>query len=68
MELNVKYEKPNARISIAGDIDDDGAAILKNKLMELQGKVLKGRGHRFLGGQLHRLHGHRETVFCSTRP
>ena len=41
MELNVKYEKPNARISIAGDIDDDGAAILKNKLMELQGKVLK---------------------------
>lgn len=41
MELNVKYEQPNARITIQGDIDDDGAAILKSKLIELQGKVLK---------------------------
>ncbi len=41
MELNVKYDQPNARISITGDIDDDGAAILKNKLMELQGRALK---------------------------
>lgn len=41
MELNVKYEQPNAWISIRGDIDDDGAAILKNKLMELQGRVLQ---------------------------
>jgi anti-sigma B factor antagonist len=41
MELNVKYEQPLARITIRGDIDDDGAAILKNKLMELQGKILK---------------------------
>ncbi len=40
MELNVKYEQPKARITIQGDIDDDGAAVLKNKLMELQGKVL----------------------------
>ena len=31
MELNVKYDQPNARISIRGDIDDDGAAVLKNK-------------------------------------
>ncbi len=41
MELKVNYEKPNARITIRGDIDDDGAAILKSKLMELQGRVLK---------------------------
>ena len=41
MELNVKYDQPNARISIRGDIDDDGAAVLKNKLMELQGRVLR---------------------------
>ena len=41
MEIKVEYNQPNARISIQGDIDDDGAAILKNKLMELQGRSLK---------------------------
>lgn len=40
MELSVVLDNDVARVSIVGDIDDDGANKLKEKLVELQGKQI----------------------------
>lgn len=54
MELNVSFEENVAVLTVVGDIDDDGANKLKNKLMELQSKDLEEvvfdfAGVRFIG-------------------
>lgn len=54
MELTVSVDNDQARITIIGDIDDQGAAALKDKLVELQDKPIKiavfdFAGVRFIG-------------------
>ncbi|MBW1711638.1 MAG: STAS domain-containing protein [Deltaproteobacteria bacterium] len=54
MELSVFFDGDTARLTIVGDIDDEGANKLKSKLTELQDKELSEivfdfAGVRFIG-------------------
>ncbi len=49
MELNVSVDNNHALIAIVGDIDDEGATKLKEKLLELQSQPLKEAVFDFAG-------------------